>query len=239
MASLQICRLVALVTSKNRSEVVFLILKRNQRDFRESNQKWTPATPTVIRRKPSKTVSRQPRASPADRHTLERRAQGDQGRAGGDAVAAARSSLDAAHLRLLAVGYRWERNDVAICVHEAGVPVLTVQQVKVPGGATPVTGTAVNTPNGRPGRDEAHQARQAQGQGRVSRARAQSVPKPTSTWAAAGLRQGGPGPSPATSPAPRNEGKRVGLAASSKAGGDAAPSCLPVSLVLVPRATVP
>lgn len=92
MASLQICRLVALVTSKNRSEVVFLILKRNQRDFRESNQKWTPATPTVIRRKPSETVSRQPRASPADRHTLERRAQGDQGRAGGDAVAAARST---------------------------------------------------------------------------------------------------------------------------------------------------
>lgn len=97
----------------------------------------------------------------------------------------------------------------------------------------------MNTPNGRPGRDEAHQARRAQGQGRVSRARAQSVPKPTSTWAAAGLRQGGPGPSPATSPASRNEGKRVGLAASSKAGGDAAPSCLPVSLVLVPRATVP
>lgn len=93
MASLQICRLVALVTSKNRSEVVFLILKRNQRDFRESNQKWTPATPTVIRRKPSETVSRKPRASPMDRHTLERRAQGDgQGRAGGDAVAAARST---------------------------------------------------------------------------------------------------------------------------------------------------
>lgn len=33
-----------------------------------------------------------PERRPADRHTLERRAQGDQGRAGGDAVAAARST---------------------------------------------------------------------------------------------------------------------------------------------------
>lgn len=48
MASLQICRLVALVTSKNRSEVVFLILKRNQQDFRESKQKEALAMPTVI-----------------------------------------------------------------------------------------------------------------------------------------------------------------------------------------------
>lgn len=35
MTSLQICRLVALVTSKNRSEVVFLILKRVWEEFRE------------------------------------------------------------------------------------------------------------------------------------------------------------------------------------------------------------
>lgn len=35
MMSLHICRLVALVTSKNKSEVVFLILERNQKDFRK------------------------------------------------------------------------------------------------------------------------------------------------------------------------------------------------------------
>lgn len=42
--SLQICRLAALVTSRNRSLVVFLILKRNWEDFRKepSYHKQTP-----------------------------------------------------------------------------------------------------------------------------------------------------------------------------------------------------
>lgn len=35
------------------------------------------------------------------------------------------------YLRLLAVGYRWERDHVAIRVHKAGVTVLPVQQVQV------------------------------------------------------------------------------------------------------------
>lgn len=102
------------------------------------------------------------------------------------------TASDAAHLRLLAVGYRWERNDVAVRVHEAGVLLFTVQQVKVPGGGTAVAGAAVNTPGAWPGQGRAHQARRAQGRGHVSQARVQSVPKPVSTWVAAGLRQGGP-----------------------------------------------
>ena len=46
MISLQICRLEALVTSRNRSLVVFLILKRNWEDFRKepSYHKQTPST---------------------------------------------------------------------------------------------------------------------------------------------------------------------------------------------------
>lgn len=53
MMSLQICRLVALVTSKNKLEVVFLILKRNEH-FRkeESYQQQTPATATLNLGKP-------------------------------------------------------------------------------------------------------------------------------------------------------------------------------------------
>ena len=44
--SLQICRLAALVTSRNRSQVVFLILNRNQKDFRKESRyhKQRPAT---------------------------------------------------------------------------------------------------------------------------------------------------------------------------------------------------
>lgn len=37
------------------------------------------------------------------------------------------------HLRLLAVCYGRERNHVAVCIHEARVMLLPVQQVKVPG----------------------------------------------------------------------------------------------------------
>lgn len=40
------------------------------------------------------------------------------------------------HLGLLAVRDRGEGDHVAICIHEAGVVLLPVQQVQVPGGST-------------------------------------------------------------------------------------------------------
>lgn len=55
------------------------------------------------------------------------------------------SASDAAHLGLVAVGYRREGNDVALGVHEAGVVFFSVQEVKVPVGQTAGVGTTVKT----------------------------------------------------------------------------------------------
>ena len=48
------------------------------------------------------------------------------------------------HLGLLTVRDWGEGDHVAICIHEAGVVLLPVQQVQVPGGST-VSESAVNT----------------------------------------------------------------------------------------------
>lgn len=92
------------------------------------------------------------RVSGADAsHCLPGHGPSPEGCAQADGAAQTCGRSGTAHLRLLAVGYGREGDDVAVCVQQAGVLLLAVQQVEVPVRERPVPAELQQRARGRPG----------------------------------------------------------------------------------------
>lgn len=136
MTSLQICRLVALVTSKNRSLVVFLILKEVRFQKRRELSRADVSHATGILRRAEKQSGPEPRPDPPPRRpasthsSRERRARAllvYLSAVCGSSLGDTPHSEAPSYLCLLTVRYWWERDHISVCVHETRVIFLPIQ----------------------------------------------------------------------------------------------------------------
>lgn len=140
MTSLQICRLASLVTSKNKSEVVFLILKKRGREktkVTERGQHHEQLTgrgtyETVYVAQGCAALRRTDWNLCVCKLSVQNQAHVATGperalRGHGQVDTAGRGP----HLGLLTVGDGWEGDHVPLGVHQTRVVFLPIQQVKV------------------------------------------------------------------------------------------------------------